>query len=44
MADRTVGTCRSELGDTRFEELWAEGIAMTFDQSIALLKTPTGQK
>ena len=44
MADRTVGTCRSELGDTRFEELWAEGIAMTFDQSIALLKTPTRQK
>ncbi|HET6260735.1 MAG TPA: tetratricopeptide repeat protein, partial [Chloroflexia bacterium] len=33
--DRTAATMRSHLGDSAFEEAWAEGQAMTFEQAVA---------
>jgi len=33
--ERTAAAVRSQLGESAFEEAWAEGQAMTFEQAVA---------
>jgi predicted ATPase/DNA-binding CsgD family transcriptional regulator len=42
--DDTISQCRSLLGDEKFDTLWAEGAALTFDEALALVQRGRGSR